>query len=197
MVLLDQSAHIQSCFLSSALYLKLEIPQTPMWTGIKAVNWTGSLFVIGSPIMLLLGLDFGVTHPWDSATVLCLIIFSVVTAALFVFNEWKLLKYPIVPLVGNCFILSGFCHGFIFLGRSYYLPLYFQGVLGVSPIMSGVYPLPLIISISISAALTGVFIQKRGEYIPAMWAGLVLLTLGVGLLVRLDGTANWGKIIGF
>lgn len=162
------------------------------------------MFVIGSTIMLLLGLDFGgVTHPWDSTTVLCLIIFSAVTIALFVFNEWKLVKYPIVPLVlfsdksGVASFLVCFCHGFIFLGQSYYLPLYFQGVLGASPVMSGVYLLPLVVSISIFAALTGVFIQRTGKYIPAMWVGLILLTLGVGLLISLDSTPNWGKIIGF
>lgn len=191
-------------FLLLLFTLKLETPKTPLWAGLKAVDWTGSLFIVGSTIMLLLGLDFGgVTHPWDSATVLCLIIFSAVTIALFVLNDWKLVKYPIIPLVlfsdksGVASFLVCFCHGFIFLGQSYYLPLYFQGVLGASPIMSGVYLLPLVVSISIFAAMTGVYIQKTGKYIPAMWVGLVLLTLGVGLLISLDPTPNWGKIVGY
>ena len=168
------------------------------------MDWTGCLFVIGSTIMLLLALDFGgVTHPWDSATVICLIVFSAVGLGVFVVNEWKLVKYPIIPLIlfkdrsGVASFLVCFCHGFIFMGQAYYLPLYFQAVLGASPIMSGVYLLPLVLSISISGALTGLFIQKTGKYVPALWLGLVLLTLGVGLLINLEPTANWGKILGF
>ncbi|KAJ5287591.1 Major facilitator superfamily domain general substrate transporter [Penicillium angulare] len=191
-------------FILLAFTLKLDTPHTPIWEGLKAVDWTGSLFIVGSTIMLLLGLDFGgVTHPWDSATVICLIVFSAVSIFLFMVNEWKLVKYPIIPLSlfrdrsGIASFLVCFCHGFIFMGEAYYLPLYFQAVLGASPIMSGVYLLPLVLSISLFGALTGLFIQKTGKYVPAIWLGLVLLALGSGLLINLEPTPNWGKIIGF
>ncbi|KAJ5104040.1 hypothetical protein N7532_004569 [Penicillium argentinense] len=184
--------------------LKLETPNTPIWSGLKAVDWTGCLFVIGSTIMLLLGLDFGgVTHPWNSATVICLIVFAGVLLGLFVLNEWKLVKYPVIPLVlfhhrsGIAAFLVCFCHGYIFMGEAYYLPLYFQAVLGSSPIMSGVYILPFVLALTVSAALTGLFIQKTGKYVPAVWVGLAIMTLGAGLLINLDTTANWGKIMGF
>lgn len=191
-------------FLFLWLTLKLETPNTPIWSGLKAVDWTGCLFVIGSTIMLLLRLDFGgVTHPWNSATVICLLVFAGVTLGLFVVNEWKLVKYPVIPLVlfhhrsGIASFLVCFCHGYIFMGEAYYLPLYFQAVLGSSPIMSGVYILPFVLAITVSAALTGLFIQKTGLYVPAMWLGLTTMTLGVGLLINLEATANWGKIMGF
>ncbi|KAJ5221070.1 major facilitator superfamily domain-containing protein [Penicillium citrinum] len=90
-----------------------------------------------------------------------------------------------------------FCHGFIFLGQTYYLPLYFQGVLGASPIMSGVYLLPLIISIAMTAALAGLFIQQTGKYFPTVWVGTGLTILGVGLFINLDASHNWGKFIKF
>lgn len=191
-------------FLLLWVTLKLETPNTPIWSGLKAVDWTGCLFVIGSTIMLLLGLDFGgVTHPWDSATVICLLVFAGVTLGLFIVNEWKLVKYPVIPLVlfhhrsGIASFLVCFCHGYIFMGEAYYLPLYFQAVLGSSPIMSGVYILPFVLAITLSAALTGLFIQKTGLYVPAMWLGLATMTLGVGLLINLEVTAKWGKIMGF
>jgi hypothetical protein len=154
--------------------------------------------------MLLLGLDFGgVTHPWDSPTVICLIVFAAVLLALFVVNEWKLVKYPVIPLVlfqhrsGIAAFLVCFCHGYIFMGEAYYLPLYFQAVIGSSPIMSGVYILPFVLALTFSAALTGLFILKTGSYVPAVLVGLVIMTLGVGLLINLEVTANWGKIMGF
>lgn len=184
--------------------LKLNTPRTPVWEGLKAVDWTGGSLVIGSTLMLLLGLDFGgVTRPWSSATVVCLLVFSVIVGALFVVNEKKIARYPVIPMdlfkyrsgIGS-FILC-FCHGIVFMGQAYYLPLYFQAVLGISPILSGVYYLPFILAISISGALTGLYIQKTGRYMPTTYLGLALMALGVGLLINLDEYLNWPKLIAF
>lgn len=182
--------------------LKLEAPRTPVWDGLKAVDWTGCLLVIGGTLMLLFGLDFGgVTRPWTSATVVCLIVFSVFIGALFVVNEKKLAKYPIIPMdlfryrsgIGS-FALC-FCHGFVFTGQAYYLPLYFQSILGLSPVESGLYFLPFILAICISGALTGILIQKTGRYMPTTYLGLGVMALGVGLLINLDAKLNWTKLI--
>lgn len=76
-------------------FLHLDNPKTPVWEGLKAVDWAGSLLVVGATLMLLLGLEFGgVIHPWSSAIVICLIIFGIVVGVLFVLNEWKLARYP-------------------------------------------------------------------------------------------------------
>ncbi|KUL91541.1 hypothetical protein ZTR_01648 [Talaromyces verruculosus] len=81
--------------------LKLNTPRTPVWEGLKAVDWTGGSLVIGSTLMLLLGLDFGgVTRPWSSATVVFLLVFSVVVGALFVVNEKKIARYPVISGTG-------------------------------------------------------------------------------------------------
>ncbi|XDG07301.1 hypothetical protein ABKA04_006916 [Annulohypoxylon sp. FPYF3050] len=72
-------------FVVIALMLKLETPKTPILAGIKAIDWLGSLALIGGLLMFLLGLEFGGTvYPWDSATVICLIVFGVVTIIIFV-----------------------------------------------------------------------------------------------------------------
>lgn len=49
--------------------------------------------------MVLLGLEYGgISHPWDSAIVLCLIIFGAVTIGLFFVVESRLAPYPLMPL---------------------------------------------------------------------------------------------------
>ncbi|EED24203.1 efflux pump antibiotic resistance protein, putative [Talaromyces stipitatus ATCC 10500] len=195
---------IGAVFVLLLFSLKLNTPRTPMWDGLKAIDWTGGSLVIGSTVMLLLGLDFGgVTRPWSSATVVCLLVFSVVVGALFVINEKQIAKYPVIPIelfryrsgIGS-FLLC-FCHGLVFMGQGYYMPLYFQAVLGMGPIMSGVYFLPFILAITFSGALTGLFIQKTGRYMPTTYLGLALMTLGVGLLINLDEYLNWSKLITF
>jgi hypothetical protein len=154
--------------------------------------------------MLLLGLEFGgVTYPWNSATVICLIVFGIFTAGIFVLNEWKFAKYPVMPLrlfkkMSNIACLAVcFCHGYVFIAGSYYLPLYFQAVLGSTPLLSGVYLLPFALSLALVSALTGVFIKKTGKYLPAIWFGLVLMTVGFGLFIDLPVQADWAKIILF
>ncbi|KAI9047867.1 hypothetical protein LZ554_008575 [Drepanopeziza brunnea f. sp. 'monogermtubi'] len=183
-------------------FLHLHNPRTPVWDGLKAVDWVGSLTIVGGTLMLLLGLVFGgVTHPWDSATVICLIVFGVVVAGLFVLNEWKLARYPLMPIrifkhrsniasLGVCF-----CHGFVFIAGTYYAPLYFQAVLGATPLLSGVYLLPFAMSLSITSALAGVFIKKTGKYIPMIWSGMFVLVLGFGLFIDFPRHPGWAKII--
>ncbi len=175
-----------------------------MWDGLKAVDWLGSLTIVGGTLMLLLGLEFGgVTYPWNSATVISLIVFGIVVAGLFAINEWKFARYPVMPLrifkhpsniaaLGVCF-----CHGYVFIAGTYYLPLYFQAVLGATPLLSGVYLLPFALSLSVISGATGVFIKKTGKYRPPIWFGLFIMTLGFGLLIDLPLHPGWAKIIIF
>ncbi|EXJ87054.1 hypothetical protein A1O3_04011 [Capronia epimyces CBS 606.96] len=183
-------------------FLKLETPKTPFWAGIKAIDWVGVITIVGGVVMFLMGMESGgATHPWDSAYTLCLIIFGIVTIVVFFLNEWKLAKYPIIPLrlfrdssnlasLGVCFI-----HGFVFISASYYLPVYFQTVLSATPILSGVYLFPFVLSLSFASATTGIFIKKTGRYREPIWFGLAMMTLGYGLFIDLDPWANWAKII--
>ncbi|KIX02882.1 uncharacterized protein Z518_08825 [Rhinocladiella mackenziei CBS 650.93] len=184
------------------LFLKLETPKTPFWAGIQAIDWIGVLTIVGGVVMFLFGMESGgVTNPWDSAYTLCLIIFGIVTIVLFFLNEWKLAKYPIIPLrlfkdTSNWASLAVcFVHGSVFIAGSYYLPIYFQTVLSASPLLSGVYLFALVISLSIVSAMAGVFIKKTGRFREPIWFGLCMMTLGYGLFIDLEPQANWAKII--
>ena len=65
----------------------------------KAIDWFGSISILGLMVMLLLGLDFGgVTFPWNSPTVIGLIVAGSCMAFFFVWSEKSLAKYPIIPL---------------------------------------------------------------------------------------------------
>ena len=152
--------------------------------------------------MFLLGLEYGgVSFPWSSATVVCLIVFGVVTVVLFFVNEWKFARYPMMPLAlfknrssvasyAVCFV-----HGFIFISGSYFIPLYFQAVLGASPILSGVYLMPFVLSLSLVSVICGIFIKKTGQYLPPIWFGIIFMTIGFGLYIDLPNSQDWGRII--
>lgn len=193
-----------AAFIILLLFLDIDTPKTPFWDGIKAIDWLGTVLIIGGVIMFLLGLQFGgVTQPWDSAEVLCLIILGLFVLGLFLIAELKVAKYPIMPLRlfnhrNNVFAFAVcFFHGITFIAGSYFLPLYFQSVLGATPILAGVYQLAFVGAIGIGAIAVGIYIRKTGSYRPPIWVGMLLLTLGFGLLIDLPTTADWGRIVPF
>ena len=193
-----------AAFLLLMFFLDVHTPRTPIVAGLKAIDWLGSLAVVGGTVMFLIGLEFGgVSFPWPSATVVCLIVFGIVTMTLFFAIEYYVAKYPVVPLgifssrsnigaLGTCFF-----HGFTFIAGSYFLPLYFQAVLGATPLLSGVYLFPYVISLSLMSAAAGIIIRKTGRYRPVIWFGTTLMCIGFGLYINFPATASWPRIILF
>lgn len=109
-----------TAFFLLLFFLDVHNPRTKVVEGIMAIDFLGSLCVLGLTLMLLLGLDFGgVIFPWSSPKVICLIVFGVVMGGLFILSEKKYARYPLMPLgifshSSNvaCFVVT-FCHGFV------------------------------------------------------------------------------------
>lgn len=102
------------------LFLDVHNPKTGVVEGIKAIDWFGSLSLLGLMVMLLLGLNFGgATFPWNSPTVICLIIFGALMSVLFFFSEKQLARYPLMPLglfqqkSNVAVLIVGFMHDFV------------------------------------------------------------------------------------
>jgi MFS family permease len=86
-------------FILLLIYLDVHNPKTPVLDGLKAIDWFGSLSIIGLVLMLLLGLEFGgATVPWNSPRVICLIVFGALMSVAFVYSEKRLAQYPLMPL---------------------------------------------------------------------------------------------------
>lgn len=210
MILVSHPADISSvpfdgiAFAIIMVFLDIETPKTPILDGLKAIDWLGVILMTGGTVMFLLGLEYGgASLPWSSATVVCLLVFGVVTIVLFFINEWKFAKYPMMPLrlfskVSNLAALTVcFVHGVVFISGAYFFPLYFQAVLGASPILSGVYLLPFVISLSFTSAVIGIFIKKTGQYLLPIQLGMFLMALGFGLYIDLPISRTWGRIFPF
>jgi MFS family permease len=81
--------------------------------------------------------------------------------------------------------LSAIIHGIILWSILYYLPLYFQAVKGMSPIMSAVAIFPWTFTVAPAAGISGFLIAKTGKYRTITWVGWFLATFGNGLLIYL------------
>ena len=88
--------------------------------GVRAIDWYGSVSILGVTLMTLLGLDFGgETFPWNSPRVICLIVFGILMSIFFFFSEAKLARYPLIPLglfrkgSNIASLVVCFVHGFV------------------------------------------------------------------------------------
>lgn len=186
----------------TTVFLKVHTPVTPFWEGIKAIDWLGCLTVVGGTVLLLLGIEFGgVTFPWSSGPVITLIIAGIVIWVVFFLIEAKVAKYPLVPvrLLKNfsniCILAIDFSHGFVFIAGSYFLPVYFQAVLGANALLSGVFLFPFALSLSFTSIATGYIIKKTGAYQPLITGGMLFLTLGFALFIDLPEYTSWSRVI--
>ncbi|KAF4996929.1 hypothetical protein FDECE_12252 [Fusarium decemcellulare] len=191
-------------FVLLVLLLDLESSKAPFLEGFGKIDWFGSIAISGACVMILLGLNFGgVDRPWSSPTVVCLIVFGVVLLGIFTVIEWKHAKNPVMPLrifskrsnLGA--LLVCFSHGMVFVSAAYFLPLYFQVVLGATPTLSGIYVLPYAITFSIVAGLAGGFINHAGRFFEPILVGVCIMIAGMGHFIDLGATTSWGKIIPF
>jgi nitrate/nitrite transporter NarK len=123
----------------------------------------GFLLFVPWAIMLLLALQWGGTeHAWNSATIIGL--FCGAGAMLVVFAAWEyhagdnaMIPYSMVKIRVvwcSCLVITFFFG--MQLTTSYYLPIYFQAVKGVSPSLSGVYVLPSILVMMLGAIIGGI-----------------------------------------
>lgn len=115
-------------------------------------------------ILLLLGLQYGVEkeYAWNSATIIGLLCGSCAIFAAFV--TWEYFKgddamFP-PSMIGQrpvwCSCLVSLFLMSAIICASFFLPVYFQSIKGVSPLLSGVYMLPSILSQLVLGVISGV-----------------------------------------
>lgn len=71
----------------------------------------------------------------------------------------------------------------------FFMPVYFQAVLGSSPIQSGIKLLPTTIAVVPFGILAGILMSKTGLYRPLHWIGMGLCAIGAGLISTLNANS--------
>ena len=147
--------------------LDLQTPKKSPRKGLLAVDWLGTLFLVGSVLMFLLDLELGgASHPWNSSIVVCLVFFGLITMVPFFLVQWKVARYPVMPLriyttrTNVTSLLACFFHGLVFVAGPFYLPIYVHSVLGAIPLLSGTWFVPLALAMAFAGAVVGIYIEK-------------------------------------
>ncbi|KXX75974.1 putative HC-toxin efflux carrier TOXA [Madurella mycetomatis] len=179
-------------------------PQTTLVDKLLHLDPVGICLTMAAIICFILGFQYaGASHPWNASEVIGLIVgFGVIAISLVAWSAYLDEYAMLTPRLFKKRALWSVCpYQFFFLGNMilllYYLPFYFQSILGASPIQSGVNNLPMVISIAIFAVLGGVFVSMTGYPTPTMFAGAAISTIGCGLLYTLDTNTETGKWVGY
>ncbi|KAK4164417.1 MFS general substrate transporter-like protein [Cladorrhinum sp. PSN259] len=178
---------------------------TTLATSLGKVDWIGNVIFISAISAVLIALSWaGAIHPWSSFRVLVPLILGLVGLAGFIAYEGSpFCAQPTMPLhlfsnrtSAAAFALT-FLHSIITIWALYFLPVYFQGVLGSSPQRSGVQLLPTILILIPFAIIAGGVMSKLGRYRPIHHIAFALMAIGMGLFSLLNERSNTGKWAGF
>jgi EmrB/QacA subfamily drug resistance transporter len=171
--------------------------QFPYWKpeGVKrSIDWAGVVTLILAIVPLLLALTWVTDYGWASPRVDTLLVFSLVMSVLFLRSERKAVE-PLIPLVlfRNPVIsmssVASFVLGMGMFAVIIYLPLFMQGVLGVSATESGNLLTPLLLASVGGSILTGQINLRLRTYKPSAVLGSIMVATGMILFARM-GTAT-------
>ncbi|HVP21467.1 MAG TPA: MDR family MFS transporter [Anaerolineaceae bacterium] len=194
--------------LALLIYLPADISQRTStylgWAAIRRIDFLGAILVASAAITLLLGLTWGgnAIYAWNSAQVIGILAAAAVLFGLFFIQERRALE-PVLPLdlfrnrVFSMALLLSFLQLVVLIGLIIYLPLFLQGVLGISPTNSGAAITPLTVSSVIGGTIASILVARFLRYQAVTIIGAVVLTAGIFLLTTISTTISVPTMIIF
>jgi EmrB/QacA subfamily drug resistance transporter len=171
------------------LVLRLHLPK---YRTEHRIDWVGAgLLSVGITAVVLLTVWGGTEYPWASWQIIGLGIVAVVATLAFLAVERRTPE-PILPLAlfrnRNFAIVSGigFLLGFAMFGAITFLPLYQQTVQGLSATASGLWLIPMLLTMMAVSVFVGQIITRTGRYRLFPIIGGVGMTVGMVLLSLID-----------
>jgi EmrB/QacA subfamily drug resistance transporter len=151
---------------------------------------TVTIAAVATCLVLMTSLG-GVTLAWDSWQVIGLGALGAALLAVFLRIERRAAE-PVLPLrlfrlraFTLCAVI-GFVVGFTMFGALTYLPTFLQVVHGVSPTVSGLHMLPMVLGMLTASIGSGQIVSRTGRYKVFPILGTALMGTGLLLLHRLD-----------
>jgi EmrB/QacA subfamily drug resistance transporter len=171
----------------------------------RRLDWGGFASLIGTVVPLLLALTWATEYGWSSPRVIAPLALSVAMLGTFLAIEARATD-PVIPLelfrhpvISVCSAAS-FILGMGMFGTVIYLPLFMQGVLGVSATQSGNLLTPLLMGTVVGSIIGGQTVSRTGSYKALAVVGSILIAAGMILFARMDaetgrGYVAWAMII--
>ncbi|MFH8556800.1 MULTISPECIES: MFS transporter [Streptomyces] len=176
-----------------AAVLHIPVHRTP-----HRIDYLGTVLIaaVAAALVLMTSLG-GVTYPWGSWQIVGLGILGLVLLGAFILVERRAAE-PVLPLrlfrlrTFSLTAVIGFVIGFAMFGSMTYLPTFLQVVQRVSPTLSGVHMLPMVLGMLISSTGSGQIVSRTGRYKIFPIAGTAVTVIGLLLLHQLEPASGVG-----
>lgn len=187
------------------LFLKVVyVKSSTLLERIRKIDWVGNGLLSASVLSILIALSWADTrYPWTSWRIILPLILGFV--GLIAFHLYELSPWcapmPAIPprmwsnrtsAVG---LVLSFLQSMLIYLRTYFLPLYFQSVLLVSPSRSGVLLLPTILMGIPAAIVGGGLLSRTGRYKPIHFFGFATTALATGLYIDFNADSSLAKVV--
>lgn len=184
---------IITAFIMVFFFIRLRGVQLKFFDKVKRADWGGATMFVGSMTAILIPLSWaGVQYEWSSWRVTVPLGFGIIGLILTGFYERFATNEPVIKTIvfrnrtTNIAYLNTALHGMTLWVLLYYQPLYFEGVRGYSPVLSGVALFPATFTVAPLAIVTGLSISKMGKFRFAVWGGWGMTLTGVAFLIAVD-----------
>jgi EmrB/QacA subfamily drug resistance transporter len=160
------------------------------------IDYMGTVLLAAAATCVVLLTSWGgTTYAWSSPVIIGLGVAAVLLAVAWWVSAGRAAE-PVLPrrLFRNPVFSVGagisFAAGFAMFGALAFLPLYLQVVRGVSPTISGVYLLPMVLGLLVTSVTSGQLISRLGRYKVYPIIGTALVAIALFLLSTLTETTS-------
>ncbi|WP_433397236.1 DHA2 family efflux MFS transporter permease subunit [Streptomyces sp. CA-146814] len=181
-----------------ALLVIAAVLHIPVHREKHTIDYLGTFLIASVATCLILVASLGgTTWAWGSAQIIALAVLAVVLLIAFVAVERRAAE-PVLPLklfrirTFSLVAVISFVIGFAMFGAMTYLPTFLQVVHGITPTMSGVHMLPMVLGLLLTSTASGQIVSRTGRWKVFPLAGTALTAAGLLLLHRLTpDSSTW------
>lgn len=181
-----------------ALLVIAAVLHIPVHREKHTIDYLGTFLIASVATCLILVASLGgTTWAWASAQIIVLAVLAVVLLVAFVAVERRAVE-PVLPLklfrirTFSLVAVISFVIGFAMFGAMTYLPTFLQVVHGITPTMSGVHMLPMVLGLLLTSTASGQIVSRTGRWKVFPLAGTALTAVGLLLLHRLTpASSTW------
>lgn len=164
----------------------------------------GTLVFLPGVVCFLIALQWGgIEYAWRNGRIIALLVLAGLLLIIFIgLQIWGQENATVPPrIIKQRSIAAGTvfstCVGGVLVTLLYWIAIWFQAVKGTSAVKSGVNTIPMVLSLTVAAILSGGVVRRTGYYVPPMYLGVILMSIGAGLMTTFQPQTSSAEWIGY
>ena len=186
--------------LIAVLLVLSTMPYVRSKASVRDIDFAGAAALSAGLVPLMIALSITRDHAWTSPEVLGLLGLAAVMLIAFFLIERRS-EHPIVPFslfrnsTFSVSMIAGFISGFGMFGTIVFVPLLYQGVLGVTATNSGQLLTPMMLGLIVASTIVGQAMVRIRYYRFLGTAGIALMMLGMWLLSQVTASTSSLEVV--